>query len=125
MAEAFAHHSEASGLWQSATGAGHRPSVKVLHGPKVSAEEWQAFWPDSFVWAIDRDLDYPIAGQGTYLGVPSYRALCSFGCVARESPARSRLNQLRAALGLGEPRYASQWAVEVYYVTPPAPPRTP
>lgn len=125
MAEAFAHHSEASGLWQSATGAGHRPSVKVLHGPKVSAEEWQALCPDSFVWVIDRDRNYPVAGQGTYLGVPSYRVLCSFGCVARESPPLSRLNQVRAALGLEEPRYAWRSAVEVFYVTPAAPPRTP
>ena len=113
MAEAFAHPSEASGLWQSATGAGHRPSVKVLHGPKLSPEEWQALCPDSFVWVMDRDRDCPVAGQGTYLGVPSYRALCSFGRVARESPPLGRLNQVRAALGLDEPRYASQSAVEV------------
>jgi len=99
-----------------------RPPIEPLHDSPVTARQWQARYGDAYVWVTKQDREYPRAADGVYLGAPSYAALRTFPCVARQNPPANRMNQLKAWLGL-EPRREDPWAaVEVYYVPPAAGP---
>ncbi len=100
------------------TGREGVPVLEPLRHVPLSAAEWQARHPNTYVLVLQQDRVFPDSDGVDYLGQPSYDELCRFELAGRQAPPQSRLSQLRAALGREILTHSPSHVVEVFYIPP-------